>query len=179
MAVCQAPAARAGNQAVFNYCPASGAGPRRAYSSDQQLSVGETVTLSPRAGCARCACPVRRAGTGNRAMPNRTEATTRKPRQQPPGDYRYCACSRLHSLTKIQRNSLTPRPTAFLLCNVLCRDLAGRRSHDGPGSKFPLPDGQRARLNLRVRMILVVNQTCFRVEDAVQTFRTSGNFRAG
>ena len=32
-------------------------------------------------------------------MPNRTEATTRKPRQQPPGDYRYCACSRLHSLT--------------------------------------------------------------------------------
>src|SRR5271157_3193857 len=30
-------------------------------------------------------------------MPNRTEATPRKPRQQPPGDYRYCACSRLHS----------------------------------------------------------------------------------
>ena len=34
-------------------------GPRLAYRSDQQLSVGETVTLSPRAGCARCACPVR------------------------------------------------------------------------------------------------------------------------
>jgi len=36
-------------------------------------------------------------------MPNRTEATTRKPRQQPPGDYRYCACSRLHSLTGVLR----------------------------------------------------------------------------
>jgi len=40
----------------------------------------------PRAGCGKSACPVRWAGTGNRAKPNRTEATTRKPRQQPPGD---------------------------------------------------------------------------------------------
>jgi hypothetical protein len=29
-------------------------------------------------------------------MPNRIEATLRKPRQQPPGDYSHCACSRLH-----------------------------------------------------------------------------------
>ena len=44
----------------FYYHPASGAGPCRTYDSDkQQLSVGETLNLSPRAGCARCACPVR------------------------------------------------------------------------------------------------------------------------
>jgi hypothetical protein len=31
-------------------------------------------------------------------MPNRTEAALRKQRlRMPPGDYRYCACSRLHS----------------------------------------------------------------------------------
>jgi hypothetical protein len=30
-------------------------------------------------------------------MPNRTEAALRKQRlRMPPGDYRYCACSRLH-----------------------------------------------------------------------------------
>jgi hypothetical protein len=29
-------------------------------------------------------------------MPNRTEAVQRKLRHMPPGDYRYCACSRLH-----------------------------------------------------------------------------------
>src|SRR5450755_37530 len=51
----------------------------------------------PRAGCGKSACPVRRAGTGNRVMPNRTEATTRKCRQQPPGDSNHRACSRLYS----------------------------------------------------------------------------------
>jgi len=61
VAVRQAQTARAGNQAVLNYHPASGAGPCCTYYSDKQLSVGETVNLSPRAGCARCACPVRRA----------------------------------------------------------------------------------------------------------------------
>ena len=31
-------------------------------------------------------------------MPNRTEAALRKQRlRMPPGDYRYCACSRLYS----------------------------------------------------------------------------------
>ena len=34
----------------------------------------------PRAGCGKSACPVRRAGTGTRAKPNRIVATTRKPR---------------------------------------------------------------------------------------------------
>jgi hypothetical protein len=29
-------------------------------------------------------------------MSNRTEAAQRKLRQLPPGDYRYCACSRLY-----------------------------------------------------------------------------------
>ena len=29
------------------------------YSADPQFSVGESVTLSPRAGCVNCACPVR------------------------------------------------------------------------------------------------------------------------
>jgi hypothetical protein len=29
------------------------------YSSDLQFSVGESVILSPRAGCVNCACPVR------------------------------------------------------------------------------------------------------------------------
>jgi hypothetical protein len=59
VAVRQAQTAGTGNQAVFNYHPASGAGPCRTYYSDKQLSVGETVTLSPRAGCAKRACPVR------------------------------------------------------------------------------------------------------------------------
>ena len=45
----------------------------------------------PRAGCGKSACPVRRAGTGNRAKPNRTEATMRKRRQQPPRGYSHCA----------------------------------------------------------------------------------------
>ena len=56
----------------------------------------------PRAGCGKSACPVRRAGTGNRVKPNRTEATGRKPCQPPPGDSRHCACSRLYSLTAVQ-----------------------------------------------------------------------------
>jgi len=38
------------------------------------------------------------AGRGNRTKSNRTEAAWRKPRQSPPGDYRNCASSRLHSL---------------------------------------------------------------------------------
>jgi hypothetical protein len=58
VAVRQAQAARAGNEAVFNYRPASGVGPCRTYYSDEQLSVGETVNLSPRAGCGKSACPV-------------------------------------------------------------------------------------------------------------------------
>src|ERR1700693_5579727 len=33
----------------------------------------------PRAGCGKSACPVRRAGTGNRTKPNRTEVARRKP----------------------------------------------------------------------------------------------------
>ena len=40
----------------------------------------------PRAGCGKSACPVRRAGTGNRVRPNRTEAMPRKRYQKPPGD---------------------------------------------------------------------------------------------
>ena len=45
VAVRQAPAARAGNQAILHYRLASGAGSCRTYNSDKQLSVGETVNF--------------------------------------------------------------------------------------------------------------------------------------
>jgi hypothetical protein len=45
-------------KAVSSYRPASGAGPCPTYYSDKQLSVGDLVTLSPRVGCAKRACPV-------------------------------------------------------------------------------------------------------------------------
>ncbi len=49
-------------------------------------------------------------------MPNRIEATARKPRQEPPGDYRYCACSRLHSKLLNERQRLaSPRRISSLL----------------------------------------------------------------
>ena len=35
-------------------------------------------------------------------MSNRTEAATRKLRQTPPGGYRHCACSRLHTIASVQ-----------------------------------------------------------------------------
>src|SRR5262249_1823376 len=98
VAVRQAQTARAGNQAVFNYHPASGAGPCRTYYSDKQLSVGEIVNFlrEPDAGNL----PVRihdrdqeteRCQTGWRRAPRKQRL------RMPPGDYRYCACSRLHS----------------------------------------------------------------------------------
>jgi hypothetical protein len=49
---------------------------------------------------------VQRAGTGNRARSNRTEAATRKPSQLPPGDYSHCACSRL----PLELDVLNPMP---------------------------------------------------------------------
>src|SRR5215470_17450712 len=70
--------------------------PRVGFRSCRRRHTDHRVSF-PRAGCGKSACPVRRAGTGNRATPNRTEATMRKLRQQPPGDYRHCACSRLYS----------------------------------------------------------------------------------
>ena len=44
-------------------------------------------------------------------MPNRTEAALRKQRlRMPPGDYRYCACSRLYSLRGFERKRLITTP---------------------------------------------------------------------
>jgi len=45
VAVRQAQAARAGNQAILDYRLASGAGSCRTHNSDKQLSVGETVNF--------------------------------------------------------------------------------------------------------------------------------------
>jgi hypothetical protein len=48
-----------GDQAIFSSLPARQTWPRPADAADEQLSVGDPVNLSPRAGCAKCACPVR------------------------------------------------------------------------------------------------------------------------
>ena len=39
--------------------PASEVWPGSPYHADRQFSVGDIVNLSPRAGCVKCACPVR------------------------------------------------------------------------------------------------------------------------
>jgi hypothetical protein len=41
-------------------------------------------------------------------MSNRTEATLRKHRQPPPGDYSHCACSRLYSESVNKGRLLAP-----------------------------------------------------------------------
>jgi len=51
MVVCQAQTGLARDQAVSEELSARSAGPRTLYHPDAQLSVGDTVTLSPRAGC--------------------------------------------------------------------------------------------------------------------------------
>src|ERR1700730_14439948 len=65
--VCQAQRGVAGDQAVSGGIPARCAGSRLHYQADAYAPVGDTVTLSPGAGCLKQACPVRRAGCGNGA----------------------------------------------------------------------------------------------------------------
>ena len=50
-------------------------------------------------------------------MSNRTEATLRKHRQQPPGDYSHCACSRLHPEPRILL-----RATTFPASEGICQE---------------------------------------------------------
>ena len=86
--------------------------PRIAFRSCRRRYMPSSVRCAsfPRAGCGKSAYPVRRAGTGTRAKPNRTEATPRKLRQPPPGDYRHCACSRLYSMILVSgRNAPSSR----------------------------------------------------------------------
>src|SRR2546430_9776620 len=59
MAVCQAQRGVAGDQAVPGGIPTRRAGPRLPYQADEQLPVGDIVTLSPRAGSGKSAHPVR------------------------------------------------------------------------------------------------------------------------
>jgi len=68
----------------------------------RQPSLGGHEPDESRGSCpdlweARGAIPRAYPATGNRVTSNRTEATTRKLPQQPPGDYSHCACSRLYS----------------------------------------------------------------------------------
>jgi len=67
----------------------------------RQPSLGGHEPDESRGSCpdlweARGAIPRAYPATGNRVTSNRTEATTRKLPQQPPGDYSHCACSRLY-----------------------------------------------------------------------------------
>ena len=57
--LCQAQDTMAGDQTISGSRPASGAWARPAQYADDQLSVGDLVTLSPRAECAKSACSVR------------------------------------------------------------------------------------------------------------------------
>ena len=49
----------AGDQEVSGDIAARSAGPRPPHQADAQFSVGDIVSLSPRAGCVKYACPVR------------------------------------------------------------------------------------------------------------------------
>jgi group II intron reverse transcriptase/maturase len=57
--VCQAQSVRVRDQAVPGSIPAPSGGPRLPYQANEQLSVGDIVKLSPRAGCLKQARPVR------------------------------------------------------------------------------------------------------------------------
>jgi hypothetical protein len=57
--VCQAQSVVAGDHEVSEGIPARSAGPRLPYQADEQFPVGDTVNLSPRAGCGKSARPVR------------------------------------------------------------------------------------------------------------------------
>jgi len=59
VAVCQAQAPMAGDQTISGGRSASEAWARPAEYTDDQLSVGHLVTLSPKAECAKRACSVR------------------------------------------------------------------------------------------------------------------------
>ena len=59
VAVCQTQRAGTGKHAVSPEGPASKVWLGSTYCADRQLSVGDGVNLSPRAGCVNRACPVR------------------------------------------------------------------------------------------------------------------------
>jgi hypothetical protein len=67
MAVRQTQGSRAGHPEISGSDPAHGVWAHLLDRADAQFFVGETVMFSTRAGCAKCACPVRRAGCGNGA----------------------------------------------------------------------------------------------------------------